>query len=103
MKEFIRYLRHAEARFFIKTRLGRLKKDSDPKIFGIGANKTGTTSLKAAMRAMGYSIGDQRIAENLVTDWAKRDFARIVEYCRSAQFFQDIPFSKPYTFVVLDH
>lgn len=103
MKEFLRYLRHVEARYFIKTRLGRLKKNGAPKIFGIGANKTGTTSLKAAMREMGYSIGDQRIAENLMDDWAKRDFTRIIGYCHTAQFFQDTPFSKPFTFVVLDH
>jgi len=73
------------------------------KIFGIGNNKTGTTSLKAAMRELGYVIGHQRSAENLIYDWSKRDFKRIVQYCKTAQFFQDVPFSKPYTFIVLDH
>lgn len=73
------------------------------KIFGIGQNKTGTTSLKTAMQELGYKVGNQRIAELLVRDWAVRDFRRIIEYCHSSDFFQDVPFSKPYTFVVLDH
>lgn len=73
------------------------------KIFGIGNNKTGTTSLKVAMKELGFIIGDQRTAENLIHQWAKRDFKPIVSYCKSAQFFQDIPFSRPYTYVILDH
>jgi hypothetical protein len=73
------------------------------KVFGIGLNKTGTTSLKMAMKELGYVVGHQRTAERLSADWAKRDFNRIILYCKTAQFFQDVPFSKPFTFVVLDH
>jgi hypothetical protein len=73
-----------------------------PKIFGIGANKTGTTSLKIAMEDLGYVVGIQRKAENLIDDWAIRDFNSIKKYCFSAQFFQDIPFSLPYTYVAMD-
>lgn len=73
-----------------------------PKIFGIGANKTGTTSLKAAMSDLGYIIGSQKKAENFLYDWGKRDFNRIIKFCYSAQFFQDIPFSLPFTYIVLD-
>lgn len=73
------------------------------KVFGIGANKTGTTSLKTAMEELGYSIGNQRVAELLVYDYAVRDFSKVVDYCRSADFFQDTPFSKPYTYIILDH
>lgn len=74
-----------------------------PKVFGIGANKTGTTSLKTAMADLGYIIGSQKKAENFIYDWGNRDFHRIIKYCYSAQFFQDIPFSLPFTYVVLDH
>lgn len=74
-----------------------------PKIFGIGANKTGTTSLKYAMKELGFTVGTQRTSENLVDDWARRDFKRLIKYCRTAQFFQDVPFSLNYTFVILDH
>ena len=87
----------------IKKLLGSLRSQGKTKIFGIGNNKTGTTSLKAAMEEFGYVIGHQRSAEELIFDWGKRDFKRLVKYCKTAQFFQDVPFSKPFTFVVLDH
>lgn len=73
-----------------------------PKIFGIGVNKTGTTSLKLAMKDLGYTIGYQRKAEVLVEDWGRRNFKRIIRFCYSAEFFQDVPFSLPYTFQALD-
>jgi hypothetical protein len=73
-----------------------------PKIFCIGLNKTGTTSLKKEMALQGFTVGNQRQAELLFDDWVKRDFRRIVRYCRTARFFQDAPFSYPYTFIALD-
>jgi len=76
---------------------------SGAKIFGIGNNKTGTTSLTAAIKSLGYVVGAQRPAERMLGDWTKRDFKKIVRHCRSGEFFQDFPFSKPYTFVVLDY
>ena len=73
------------------------------KIFCIGANKTGTTSLKKAMDELGFVVGAQITAENLVDDWAQRDFRRIIKYCKSAEFFQDAPFSFEFTYIVMDH
>ncbi|MEX0609595.1 MAG: sulfotransferase [Balneolaceae bacterium] len=87
----------------IRKSIGRIRSTGKQKIFGIGNNKTGTTSLKAAMRELGFVVGHQRTAEKLMSEWAIRDFKKIVEYCKSAEFFQDVPFSKPYTFVILDH
>lgn len=72
------------------------------KIFCVGRNKTGTSSLTRAMAELGFRVGDQRRGEELIGDWGRRDFRRLVELCRSAQFFQDIPFSLPYTFQALD-
>lgn len=72
------------------------------KIFCIGAPKTGTTSLKYAMKELGFVVGDQRTAEKMVDEWARRDFKKIIKYCRTAEFFQDAPFSFDYTYVVLD-
>lgn len=84
-------------------RIGRIVKYAGkPKVFGIGQNKTGTTSLKAAMNELGYSVGNQREAELLVHEWAERDFNKLIRYCRTAEFFQDVPFSYPYTFIVMD-
>lgn len=59
--------------------------------------------MKAAMQEMGYIVGNQRKAELLLEGYAKRDFRKLIKYCKTAQFFQDFPFSKPYTFVVLDY
>lgn len=72
------------------------------KIFCVGRNKTGTTSLAVALREMGFVVGVQHLAESLLPDWGMRDFRRIIRYCYSAQAFQDIPFSLPYTFQALD-
>ena len=83
-----------------KRRLGAF---SGPKIFGIGNNKTGTTSLRIAMKELGYTVGVQTPAERLLEDWAKRDFKKIIRHCRTGEFFQDFPFCVPYTFVILDH
>lgn len=75
---------------------------SNPKVFCVGRNKTGTTSLAAALRELGYRVGEQRPAELLMEDWGRRDFRRLVAYCHSADAFQDVPFSHDYTFQAMD-
>lgn len=72
------------------------------KVFCIGRNKTGTTSLAAWLEASGFRMGRQAAGELLLDDWAARRFDPIVEFCRSADAFQDIPFSLPFTFQALD-
>lgn len=72
------------------------------KIFCIGRNKTGTTSLEHALRSLGLRLGNQRQGELLLDDWARRDFTRIIELARSADAFQDVPFSLPFTYQALD-
>ena len=54
------------------------------KLFCIGFNKTGTTSLAAALFSFGLRVGDQAQAELLLDDWARRDFRRIIAYCRGS-------------------
>lgn len=77
--------------------------ENSGKVFVIGRNKTGTTSVAEALRTLGYSVGEQAEAELLMEDWAIRRFDRIVEYCRTADAFQDMPFSNDYTYQVLDY
>lgn len=72
------------------------------KIFCIGFNKTGTTSVRVALEELGYKVGNQPEAEMFVDDWARRDFARIIDYCSTADAFQDIPFSLPFTYQAVD-
>ena len=72
------------------------------KIFCIGRNKTGTTSLEIALKSFGFRMGNQAQGEMLLDDWARRDFRRIVTLCKTADAFQDVPFSMPWTFQALD-
>ena len=74
-----------------------------PKVFCIGRNKTGTTSLEQVLRGFGYIVGLQSEAELLMNDWAVRDFRRIVQYCQTADAFQDVPFSLDFTYQILDY
>ena len=76
MKEFIIKLIPAGAKRTIRRKIGKIRSAGKPKIFGIGMNKTGTTSLKAAMQELGYVTGRQSSAEKLIEDWAQRDFKR---------------------------
>src|ERR1700722_5091862 len=78
-------------------------RSSRRKIFVIGNNKTGRTSMGAALQALGFSLGSQADAELLMEDWAKRDFRRIVDYCETADAFQDVPFSLEFTYQVLGY
>lgn len=87
---------------FLKTQLGKCLFFTRKKIFCIGANKTGTTSIAEVFRTLGLKVGDQGKAELLLHDWANRDFRKIIRYCRWAEAFQDIPFSYPDTFRALD-
>ena len=82
----------------------RFKAKGKIKYFCIGRNKTGTTSLKKAFEQLGFAVGDQRGAELLYLDhYFLGNFAPIIEYCLSAQVFQDMPFSAPGTFKHLDN
>lgn len=78
----------------------RYKKE---KVFCIGLNKTGTTSLEQALKDLGYKMGDQYEGEMLLKAYARRDFKAIVDFACSADAFQDAPFSFPFTFLFLDH
>ncbi|MDC0362093.1 hypothetical protein OAN12_03530 [Halioglobus sp.] len=87
----------------VKSRYHSLLVKDKVKYFCIGRNKTGTTSLKKAFEDLGFIVGDQRAAE-LLTDrhYFAGDFEEIIKYCKTAQVFQDVPFSYPDTFKHLD-
>ena len=72
------------------------------KVFCIGLVKTGTTSLERALGDLGYCLGDQLQAESLLPAYAVRNFEPIIEFCLTADAFQDAPFSFPFTYFALD-
>ncbi len=78
-------------------------KKNKEKIFCIGFNKTGTTTIEKSLKELGYNMGDQFKGEMLVFDWFKRDFKEIINLCKTADAFQDVPFSLPFSYVFLDN
>lgn len=97
-------------KFFLSTLFQRLKElwfgykvKNKTKYFCIGRNKTGTTSLKKAFEQLGFIVGNQRRAEVLYDRYYfEENFAPVIEYCRTAEVFQDVPFSCPQTYKHLD-
>jgi hypothetical protein len=75
---------------------------SAEKVFCIGLSKTGTTSLERALKDLGYRLGDQHQGELLLPAYAARNFRPIIEFCLTADAFQDAPFSFPFTYLALD-
>jgi len=86
----------------VKNKYNFLKVMGKQKIFVIGINKTGTTSLNKALVDLGIVVASEREAKSLFTSWRDRDFDPIVKFCKRAQAFQDSPFSFPYTYIILD-
>lgn len=72
------------------------------KVFCIGFNKTGTTTIERTFKEHGFLINDQGGASGFIDDWAKRDFKAIINYCKDYEAFQDFPFSFPFTYIALD-
>ncbi|MDQ3052215.1 MAG: hypothetical protein M3Q95_15160 [Bacteroidota bacterium] len=73
------------------------------KIFCIGRNKTGTTSMAEFFRLSGLIVAPQTPAELLIDDWKINRFDRICNFVKyHGEVFQDIPFSLPGTYKELD-
>lgn len=100
-KNFSIILYHAVRKRVLRLAHSLYKKRS-PKIFCIGQNKTGTTSIKVAFEELGFFVGNQRQAEKLNKEYFKGNFDAIIRYCHSARVFQDVPFSWPETYKHLD-
>lgn len=81
--------------------INRFTGKNQQKVFCIGMNKTGTTSLHKALSELGFIMGNQHTAELLLTDYAAKNWQPILNYCQTAQAFQDAPFSWPGTWQAL--
>ena len=73
----------------------------EPKIFCIGNNKTGTTSLQQFFNDHGYNVSSQRAFEKMADDYINRNWKPIIKLCKKHQVFQDVPFSNKFTYIVL--
>ncbi len=73
------------------------------KIFCIGANKTGTTSLAATLEIYGYSIPNQLNQEMEISKQTYLgNFAPLNEFVNKYDAFQDLPFSIDNYYIVAD-
>lgn len=62
---------------------------SEHKVFGIGLNKTGTTSLRVALRALGYNHMDRR--PRLMRHWRRGETGALIAATREHDSFDDWP------------
>lgn len=73
------------------------------KIFCIGFNKTGTTSISSLFSNLGYDVAPQHVFEPLLKEVMKGDFKRLIKYVKyKGVVFQDVPFSVPNIYKILD-
>lgn len=73
------------------------------KIFCIGYNKTGTTSLQAILQSYGYQLPNQIEQEIVLSKPVfSTDYLKLKSFCESYDAFQDMPFSQGLTYVVAD-
>lgn len=72
------------------------------KIFCIGQNKTGTTSLAKTLKEHKFNVASQHKGELLCKDWMAGNFQSIVEFAKTADAFQDRPFYMGDTYKYLD-
>lgn len=79
-----------------------IERDYD-KVFVIGFNKTGTTTLKKVLGLFGFKVGNQSVSEILAVECLQTgDMSKIMNYCYTAEVFQDQPFSSPHFYKELD-
>ena len=72
------------------------------KVFCIGMNKTGTTSLQTFLSDHGYSLGNQNQGEMLLQDGENINTTAIKNYFSQCDAYQDVPCSIPNFYKRLD-
>ncbi len=92
-------IQYAKIRF---RQLLRSKQRGEEKVFCIGLNKTGTTSLDRLFFYLGLKTANQSKSELLVGPWKQGNTQAIIKFCESADTFQDIPFNLPGMYRLLD-
>lgn len=78
-----------------------IKKDF--KVFCIGYQKTGTTSVEQALKQMGFKVAIPEIGYMLVEDIYNKKYDNFINYCETADAFQDTPFFMNDLYKILDY
>ncbi len=96
---------------FSETQLDLFRKFSYPlcqshkrfnKVFGIGSNKTGSTSLQAVFYIIGLNVGPQAEGELTSKLLSLGKFDALKKYVEKFDAFQDVPFATKSTYAQLD-
>lgn len=81
----------------------RYRYSLSPKVFCVGRNKTGTTSMASIFRELDLAVAPQRPAERLALEWTKGNYTRLLRFVKyRGQAFQDLPFSLPGCYATMD-
>jgi Sulfotransferase domain len=72
------------------------------KVFGIGANKTGTTSLQAIFHILGLNVAPQQDGELCGVQAYNGNLRPLSDYINKYDAFQDAPFSIKSTYAQVD-
>lgn len=73
------------------------------KLFCIGWNKTGTTTLEAVLRAYGYQMPNQQVQElRLTLPVFRCDYTELRRFVDRYDAFQDLPFSQGEAYAAVD-
>lgn len=87
----------------LQDKIRECKYSKTDKVFCIGRNKTGTTSMAKLFESAGLDVAPQEDFEILIKDWNNKDFDKIIDAVKYKGIaFQDIPFSLPDTYKILD-
>jgi hypothetical protein len=77
--------------------------ERETKIFGIGFNKTGTTTLESVFRTYGLKVPNQQEQELQITKPTfEGEYGPLTRFVRSFDAFQDMPFSQGETYKIVD-
>jgi len=90
-------------RALFSNKANSVKHTKSKKIFCLGFNKTGTTSMAKLFSELDIPVGPQRPAELLINDWKNDNFKSILRYVKyEGVAFQDVPFSLKKLYPILD-
>lgn len=88
----------------MKKLISLFEKQHRTKVFCIGYNKTGTTSVESLLRDLGYRMPVQVEQEALVVEALfDGDYRPLKALCDKYEAFQDLPFSQGVIYAVLDN
>lgn len=99
MVKALKNVEHYKQQAIVET----LSRKNFNKLFCIGYNKTGTTSLEHVLKLLGYSMPNQMEQEiRLVRQVYAGNFEPLINFCNGYDVFQDMPFSQGLLYSQLD-